>query len=140
METREAREASGEDNDGIQRLGWALLSEWWCVPVGANEEKVLEKIAKVSQIGLVVKGDLSLIKDRLYGGFKCEEENKRHVFFATGNYTYLGENSEAEPSHRQEDWKKLLTAGNGFVGGGLFTEDVPADAMLAERSQPGGGK
>lgn len=111
----------------IQMVRWALLSEWWCAPIDADENEIAKLVAEMSQVGLVVKGNLELIKDRLYGGFKCEEADKRHIFFATGNYTYLGTNSAVEAADREQDWARLLENGNSnnFIGGGPFTQDAP---------------
>lgn len=120
--------------DTIVQLSWKLLNEWWCVPVSADEETALRKIAKTFQIGLivkdlVVKGDLSLIRDRLYGGFRCEDPARRHVCFITGQYTYVWENVPLTAEQRREMWEQLFAEQmppDGFIGGGFFTEDAPA--------------
>lgn len=112
----------------IQRVKWALLNEWWCAPLSATEDDIVSEIMEHFQAPGATR---ELVKDRLFGGFKCEHEGNRHVCFSTGHYTYTGEGqSPMEPSVRAELWQKLIAendaSGNGgFIGGGPFTGDAP---------------
>lgn len=114
------------------RTRWGLLGEWWCVAPEATEEDCLtaimaETISPVS--------DPALVRDRLYGGFHCQEEpGRRHVYFCTGQYTYLNpeENRPLDEEERRKVWKDLCEA-NGEPGTGLFTEP-----WTAERATPPG--
>ena len=121
--------------DTIMRLSWKLLNEWWCVPVNADQDTILRKIADTSQeISLIINGDLKLIRDRLYGGFRCEDQTRRHVCFSTGQYAYLGGNVLLNTEERRKQWEELLAENalpNGYIGGGLFTEDAPVNHDLS---------
>ena len=117
----------GKVNHGIQRVSWGLLGEWWCVPVNLDEDTAAQVIMDGSQIRLIEGITLDLVKDRLYGGFRCgEHDTHRHVHFSTGQYTYLGTNS---PNYgRDETWATIIEANaddGPFIGGGLFCLDAP---------------
>jgi hypothetical protein len=113
-------------DDEIVRTSCGLLSEWWCVPVGAEPDEVIDAILK--EVILPINGDRSLVVDRLFGGFRCENEERRHACLLTGSYCYADDvtNTPLSAAERQERWGKLLeksTGENGFVGGGPFCED-----------------
>lgn len=109
----------------IQWCGWGLLATWLCAPLDADEEEIVKMCA---EHGTGPTSNLALVRDRLYGGFKCEDPEKRHVCFATGQYTYLGQNSALTDEDRQRHWEDLIEQSKdtgGFIGGGAFTSDAP---------------
>lgn len=107
----------------IQPVGkFGLLGCWLCIPLDADKKEVV----KCAKDRAALSFDEDLIKDRLYGGFKCSDPNKRHVFISAGQFTYLGKNRKLEPQDRFEQWYKLLKENpDHFIGGGLFSEDAP---------------
>lgn len=115
----------------IQRVGWSLLLEWWCVPVGASEDDVLDAIGNEFSWSDGSRVPNILLRDRLYGGFRCECAERRHVAFNTGAYTYTNPhlNTPQTVDERLEDWRKLMAENtadeNRYIGGGPFCEDAP---------------
>jgi hypothetical protein len=121
--------SGGPDDHGIQRVAWGMLGEWWCIPTNVDEDVAAQVIMDTSQIGMIDGMSLDLVKDRLYGGFYCpEHDTHRHVYYATGEYTYLGTNVANDC--RDESWAKVIKENppgesGGFIGGGLFCLDAP---------------
>ena len=110
----------------IQRVKWSVLNELWCIPVSATPDTVIAAI--LEKTAAPVQGDGTLVQDRLYGGWACDDERQRHVYFVTGQYTYLGVNVALTPAERLAMWERLAELnldGDGFRGGGPFCEDVP---------------
>jgi len=110
----------------IQRVGWSLLCEWWCVPVDATTAEVIAAIREHTELPV----PSYLIEDRLYGGFACENPEKRHVLLNTGQYTYLHpeNNMPLDAAAREGCWHEVMakSAARGrFIGGGPFTDDAP---------------
>jgi hypothetical protein len=111
--------------------GWGLFGEWWCVPVDMTES---EKRAFLQRLRDNMGSDfcrcpLEYIEDRLFGGFECADcEDRRHVHFATGHYSFLAaEQGRYWPlpwSDTREVWHKLFEKNEGHIkGDGPFTND-----------------
>ena len=117
----------------IQRASWSLLAEWWCVPKDSPPDQLIAVILMHSAIPV---SDPALVRDRLYGGFACEDPRKRHVCYYTGQYTYLGDNVPLTPQERQDGWHELLeeNAEQSRPGDGPFTDDVPKPSHDSERA------
>ena len=113
--------------DAVVRVNWGLLGEWWCADINTTEEEILAAIQQRFSLDI----GQELIRDRLYGGFKCTFSNRRHIHFSTGQYTYLGTNRPLDPADRLEKWKELLDSSiehledGGFIGGPWFCKDAP---------------
>lgn len=109
-------------------LKMALLGEWWCADIASIEEEILKGIAAQCHAPV---NDPALIKDRLYGGFRCENSERRHIWLNAGAYTYINPeaNGPRNLEDRLEDWNMLLNGNtnkdDGFIGGGPFCEDAP---------------
>lgn len=131
-----ASELKATEKAKIQRVGWKLLTSWWCVPVDAKKEDLLREIVK-REDGPSTLYDV--IQDRCFGGFRCEDPSNRHVLHSTGHYTYIGDNWPMEEGEREKIWNDLLkenATGDGrFIGGGPFTDDVP-ESLLRSEGQP----
>ena len=117
-------------------VAWSLCMEWHCVPedmteaeewvfLDARQEKLKACDVEISRV---------LIRDRLYGGFACDEPGRIHVAFNTGQYTYCNPelNKPVSPEWRAEAWAELIAENaknpanaswRGKVG--PFTEDAP---------------
>jgi hypothetical protein len=70
---------------------------------------------------------LAYIEDRLYGGFKCEDAERRHVYFAVAEYGFIaaerGEFWANHPETRLNTREKLFSDNLAtYVGDGPFTE------------------
>lgn len=115
------------NKDEIQAASpWGILGSWICVPLDATREDI---IIAAKQMAIIDFSD-EFVADRLYGGFRCPDcEDKRHIYINSGQFTYLGENFMLMPGKRNATWHELISANQnndgGFIGGGLFTEDVP---------------
>jgi len=108
--------------EGCYRVSWALLGEWWCAPADMSEDDCIKAIAAATTAPV---SDPELIRDRLYGGFGCATDAaRRHFHFATGQYTYLGENFPLSDDERRDHWKQLILI-NGEPGNGPFTHAGP---------------
>ena len=113
--------------------GWALLSEWWCVPVDmtADERAIFLLRLRTNMGADFAACPLDRIADRLYGGFHCAEGDRRHVCFDTGAYSYIaagdGHYSPETPEDRAAKWHELRgqNAGQTFYCDGPFSEDAP---------------
>lgn len=108
-------------DSAIARVRWGLLGEWWCARADATEEECLAEMLRADLTAPV--SDKELIRDRLFGGFECAEDKKRrHVYFATGHYTYLkpGANRPLSEEARREQWATLIKE-NGEPDNGPFT-------------------
>ncbi len=109
--------------DTIQGAGsWGLFGCWLCVPVNADKNEVIKSAKERGSIDF----DDRLVEQRLYGGFKCTHENKRHVYIATGQFTYLGTNTDLSPEDRKDQWEELMHHNSdSYIGGGPFCDDAP---------------
>ncbi len=119
------------------RCQWSLLREAWCVAkdLTAGEEMAMCEDIRDSLGEPFRACPLEFIRDRLYGGFRCgnDGESRRHVCFATGDYSFTGERARYfyPADDRLGYWKRLVAAGSPFVGDGPFTDDVPKEAISA---------
>lgn len=105
------------------RTQWGLIGEWWCVDAVATEIAIAEEIARsfISADGPV--RDVMLVRDRLFGGYPCEAESgRKHVYFATGCYTYTNphRNTPLSDEDRRAQWARIVEL-NGEPGSGPFT-------------------
>lgn len=106
---------------GIVRM--ALLGAWVCGKVDSDENAFIDFVR--NNTGCPPGLSDELIADRLYGGFHCgEEPDRRHAYFALGEYTYINENWPNEG--RSESWAKLIDANPEWDGQGPFCSDAPA--------------
>ena len=128
------RETSRVDltNRKIYPSSWSLLSQWFCIPVDATPAEISEAIQ-------MSKGSLGTwfencpdeyITDRFYGGFPCEDPNRRHILFDTGAYSYIaageGQFWANTPEDRQEKWEELLAEfSEKWTRTGPWTDDAP---------------
>lgn len=112
-----------DDEPKVFCVNLGPLGEWWCVPADGDEEWCLRAIHKKA-VGGPLGLHIDLVRDRLYGGFGCNEPGRRHVYYATGQYTYLGENFRLTDEERAEQWKRLIET-NGEPGAGPFTHAGP---------------
>ncbi|MEQ8785097.1 MAG: hypothetical protein RIC55_02320 [Pirellulaceae bacterium] len=119
--------------DCMQRIRWTPFCEWWCVPVSLDEEKMLSALA--SFCCLPVGDDLSLIRDRLYGGFLCRVgENCRHVALDISTYNYADPAANRALSDAERDvvWERLTRANRWRrprIGDGPFCRISSDDAV-----------
>lgn len=117
------------------RTGWGLLGEWWCVPVDMDEREQAAFLDEArGGLGLTVQCPLAFVRDRMFGGFGCgQNTTRRHVFFSTGCYTFLGENGPLDEETRQSEWAELLTknVAGTRTGDGPFCEDFPEPTPTA---------
>jgi len=103
---------------------WGLLGCWICVPLDASNEEIIEAAKSYAMIDFSDE----LIADRLYGGFGCENPDKRHIFISAGQFTYTGNNSRLISSDRINKWVELIEMNeDNFKGDGPFTEDAPKE-------------
>ena len=118
------------------RTQWGLLGQWWCVPFDYTPEEI-EALATYLRNELgpdFAACPLDYIKDRLFGGFGCGNgEDRRHVYFAVANYSFLaaqqGRYWEASISDRASTWNRLIEEnGDHYPGDGPFTADAPPAA------------
>jgi hypothetical protein len=109
-----------------------LLGGWFCIDETVSESENLDKIYDLlkeckTMLELPMGATKETLKDRLFGGFKCNEsETRRHVYFALGHYSFLNpevNSRKLTDEERQETWKALSEAGNTFLGGNCFTYD-----------------
>ena len=127
----------------ITRVRWTLLGEWWCAPLTATEDEVAAAVlAKFQAPGITP----ALIKDRCYGGFRCEKPENRHFCFNAGAYTYTGSSQRPlTEEDRAEIWRQLIEPNakrdgdgdNGFIGGGVFSADAPKQPGAAPAAGEG---
>lgn len=111
-------------SDKAYLIQWGLLGEWWHVDDGATEDEVLDAILEWTK----VRASREQIKQRLFGGFACGNHTGRHVYHATGHYTYLGVNSDLLPGQRAEVWEHLKeNFDQGFDRTALFAGDAPEE-------------
>ena len=79
---------------------------------------------------------LEYIRDRLHGGFRCGNEggeNRRHVYFATGRYSFLsaGHGNYYANEWRGKTWGDLIRHNRAhYVRDGPFTEDAPDESQV----------
>jgi len=104
------------------KVAYGMLGGWICVPADMTEAEIATAIEMLQSNWNFPVVPAELVRDRLYGGFACEVPERRHVYVAMCEYTYLGENG---PNHCREDTWATLIEENGFVEGGPFTEDAP---------------
>jgi hypothetical protein len=119
---------SGKLPEGkVVRAGaWGLLGQWFCVPVSLSEQEIVDQCVPGLAIPVT---DPALIIDRFYGGFKCDHDDRRHVYFCAGQYTYLNPemNTPLDAERRSEQWGHLLEANaDCYLADGPFTKDAPA--------------
>jgi hypothetical protein len=111
--------------DRIQKISYGFLGAWVCAPLDVSDEDLCQLAKKY---GVPVTDD-ALIIDRWYGGFRCDNPQKRHFYIALSQYTYLGQNRQLDEADRLDTWNKLLQnnpPGNrGFIGGGPCCHDAP---------------
>ena len=110
----------------------SLLGGWFCIKDDLTEDELLMAIGnlvfekKYLLLAPPVR-DKELMKTRLFGGFKCfDDETRRHVYFAVGYYLFSEPelNKPLDKETRQEIWKELLKHNPGlFIGGKNFVSD-----------------
>lgn len=103
-----------------------LLGEWWCVDASLNEQEVIDAVAEKYGPRQPV------MADRFYGGFRCGDRDRCHVYHETGAYSYLSENVPVTDVSRQRTWHNLIEHNrqdgrDGFIGGGPFCSDAPIE-------------
>jgi hypothetical protein len=125
-----------------QRVGFSLLSEWWCVPADMTEpeqDAFLRELARQVMTPNVIP--ICLVRDRLFGGFRCAESGRIHVGFLTGCYTYTNPelNEPMGEAYRAEKWAELLAENTGdhrWMGHvGPFTQGAPEPAPAQPREE-----
>jgi hypothetical protein len=110
----------------LQRVAFGLLGAWICVPIDVDEDEAVEFAKSVAALQF----PSHLVRDRLYGGFRCDHPDKRHVYVASGQYTYLGTNSPLSKEDRLDMWRELLENNpDDFLGGGPFCDDAPREEV-----------
>ena len=117
------------------RTQWGLLRQWWCVPLDYTP-------AETDALLTYLRNDLgpdfaacplACIQDRLYGGFTCANgEERRHVYFAVGNYSFLaaqeGRYWRQTVSDRRDKYQRLIESNaDNYLGDGPFTPDAPPE-------------
>jgi hypothetical protein len=114
-------------------VSWKLFGQWWCLPVDQTpEEKATFLTGLQHNLGDdFAQCPLAFIEDRLYGGFKCEDANRRHVYFAVAEYSFLqaaeGDFWANHAERRFQTREKLVNNNlDTFIGDGPFTEAVTA--------------
>lgn len=113
---------------------WSLLVIMYCVPLDLTEDEILDQLSDSIEAPV---SERALIRDRFYGGFKCEFADRRHVFFNAGQYTFLnpGANTPLDADDRAGFWKQLVDENRDtYLGDGPFTQDAPKvepDAIAA---------
>jgi hypothetical protein len=120
----------------VVMVGFSLLGSWFCAHESATEAQVIEA---ARSHGLPAVPD-ALVRDRLYGGFKCQDPTRRHIALDSGAYTYCDPNLNRPNTRRGERWAELIEASEErgpYIGGGLFSDDAPASPSAA--SGAGGG-
>lgn len=102
---------------------WRLLNEWWCANDDLTEDEIVEAISKHT----LIDATNDQIKQRLFGGFKCEESNRSHIFHDTGAYTYTQPNWDVDDDYRQRIWETLLEGNpaDQIIDKGYFIQDRP---------------
>jgi hypothetical protein len=115
------------------RTSWALLGQWWCIPIDITDEEK-QKFLDLLRDDLGEDFEacpLEYIEDRLYGGIECgEDENRRHVYFAVGQYSFLsareGRYWKLDDEDRSFTWANVIENNQEYlVGDGPFTHDMP---------------
>ena len=116
----------------IIRTQWGLLSQWYCVPVDATTDEQAKMINDIKADMMFAGCPDEYIIDRLYGGFTCEMSERRHVFFAAGEYSFIAAHNEGRywansAASRQDTWERLLkdNADQAPPLDGPFTADAP---------------
>lgn len=112
-----------------------LLGSWWCVPLDATAEEIAEVISTSSGEAAY---SVEQVPSRLFGGFRCQDGGRRHVYHAGGHYTFLspGANTPMDAGARSCLYVELIAAqreDSGFVGGGPCCEDAPAQGASDAR-------
>ena len=114
------------DSASVVRVSWSLLGEWWCVDIAAPPDEIAETIAASTEF------PADLVADRLFGGFRCaEDDDRRHIHYAAGHFCYSNPecNTLLKPHERHGVWDELIELNKGkngrFVGGGPFADDAP---------------
>ena len=132
------KKVSGRLAMTIQRVQWNLLCEWYCAPVDATENEVIDYVLtqfSMDSIGLSDKDLRPLLKSRLYGGWTCEDKKNRHISLDTGAFCYTEPHGNIPLSSdcRADRWRKLVEVTNGkdcgYIGGGPFCEDYPDETV-----------
>jgi hypothetical protein len=115
-------------------VSWALLGEWWCVPIDMNSQETYVMVNKIrDRLGSSFENCPSLyLEERLFGGFECaEDKERRHVYFSTGSFSFLvAERDEfwpLSPGDRRDVWRDLFKGNKPEhrLGDGPFTHDYP---------------
>jgi hypothetical protein len=115
----------------------SLLGAWFCiderVPEEENFKKIFEKIHSSNSI-LETPGGIELLKDRLYGGFRCaQDENRRHVYFNLSQYSFTQPDANVHLTlEERTSWFNRMmeeplndpkgTKDGRFIGGKQFME------------------
>lgn len=108
----------------------SLLAGVFCVDKDIAEDEALDKIVAILRNGRTLLEmpvrDKELVRDRLFGGFRCGgDENRRHIYFALGHYTFLNRenNRPMGEAERAEVWHELRHENpDTFLGDGPFCE------------------
>ena len=108
----------------VHKVSFGLLGGWICIPRDLDDE---DFIAKEAARHMALDFPIELIKDRLYGGFLCDDEDRVHVYVAAGQFTYLGCNDKLDKQDRLKVWTDLIGANppEHFIGIGPFCSDAP---------------
>lgn len=114
----------------IYLISQALLGGWFCAEKDMEEDDVALRLSKLigehNTMLEVPTSDIALFKDRLFGGFHCNNENRSHIYYALGHYTFRDgeEQTPLAPETRKEIWLELMKR-NQWTGGGPFCKDKP---------------
>lgn len=107
----------------------SIGSVWLCIDADLDENEALGLIvAALNGRDCIVSppiSDPALVRDRLYGGWRCSEDpNRRHVYFCGLCYRWgvPEENRPATAEDRRRVWRRLFEANSGddWIGG-VFT-------------------
>ena len=119
------------------QVSWRLLGQWWCIP---KDQTKAEKDTFLEQVRASLGDDftscpLAYIADRLYGGFRCEEADRRHVYFAVAEYSFTraaqGDFWVNDAERRFQTREKLVNDNlDTYIGDGPFTERIIKEAMI----------
>jgi hypothetical protein len=119
------------DHIKVLLINQTIFGGWFCIDKDLPEDEALTQIVDILQNGNTILEmpvqDKELVRDRLFGGFRCaEDNNRRHIYFALGNYTFC--HPEMNRAHtqqdRDEDWTDLWNHSKpeDFIAGGPFCE------------------
>jgi hypothetical protein len=109
-----------------------LVWETYCAPLTADVEEIVEAVIDGFKfLGWEVR---HVAHSRLFGGWKCEFDDRVHLIHAVGHYDYSNINDSRIlfPQERVGIWRDLCRATKpewGFIGAGHFCDDYPQEVM-----------